>query len=88
MFDTFSGSFPVNAFLLPFCHVSLSTSPKLFCMGSGNRYDIKCNFHMLHVVLHEPDLQYGVTDRHHSTVNSVGLVHEWGLFMLAQSLIQ
>jgi len=31
---------------------------------------------MLCVILHEPDLQYGVTDRHRSTTNSVGLTHE------------
>ena len=29
-----------------------------------------------HSILHSSDLQYGVTDRHHSTTNSVGLARE------------
>jgi len=54
MFDTFSGLFPINAFLLPSHHVPSSTSLKLFRKYSGNRYV----FHMLCIILHELDLQY------------------------------
>jgi len=37
--------------------------------------DVECNFHMLHIILHESDLRYGVTNRHLSPPRV------WGLHM-------
>jgi len=39
-------------------------------------YDVKCNFHTLYIILHESDLQNGVTNQYHLSINSVGLAHE------------
>ena len=41
---------------------------------------------MLHVIFHESDLQYGVTNQHRSSTNSVSIAHEimWGSLTLVQ----
>jgi len=71
MFDTFSGSFPVNAFFLLLCDVPSSAGP-----NCNIQYNVKFNFHMLHVIFRESDLWYGVTNQHRLSMNSVRLTHE------------
>ena len=49
------------------CHaIEYKYSPN--CIGTTS-----LQFHMLHVILHESDLQYGVNAQHCSTTNSVGM---------------
>ena len=74
MFDTFSGSFPVNAVPMPLHHVPSSPSPKVH--GFRHLYDLKHNLNTLRGILHKPDLQYGVSDGYRLATNSVGLARE------------
>jgi len=69
MFDTFSGSFPVNISSAIVARAIEHKSEQYQC-------DIKCNFHMLHIIVHELDLLHGVTNQHPSSTDSSQLAHE------------
>ena len=73
MFNSFLGSSPINAFYLP--HVPLLHRAMCYQLSTSPNW-LHCNFHMFHVIVSWVRLQYGVTDRHRLTTNSVGLAHE------------
>ena len=88
-FDTFSGPFSINVFLLTSCHVPSSTSPNCL-VGMHQTHGtimMSVSFSNLHITLNESDLEYGVTNQHHSRQRVWGshvIMIKWGLLTLAQ----